>query len=206
MHLRGRPLGAHRHICAFFHSKEEQRRQLIDFLREGIEQGDRITQIVADDEVDEHRAWLRAAGLEAHPAATDGQLKLVTWEETYLQDGCFDQYRQLKQLEHELAAARQEGFARTRLVANMEWALEDKAGVDDIVEYESRLNDLLPHHPDAVICTYDVSRFNAGVAMDVLRTHPAVLLGGALLDNPLYVPPEEFLTELRERRTEMASL
>ena len=41
---------------------------------------------------------------------------------------------------------------------------------------------------------------NAGVAMDILRTHPLVIIGGVLQENPLYVPPDEFLQELEERR------
>lgn len=38
--------------------------------------------------------------------------------------------------------------------------------------------------------------------MDVLRTHPMVILGGVLQLNPFYTPPDEFLRELaqRERR------
>ena len=43
-----------------------------------------------------------------------------------------------------------QGFPLTRLVANMEWALEDRPGVDDIVEYETRLNYVLPKYDDAV--------------------------------------------------------
>lgn len=35
--------------------------------------------------------------------------------------------------------------------------------------------------------------------MDILRTHPAVLIGGILQENPFYVPPEEFLRELANR-------
>ena len=42
-------------------------------------------------------------------------------------------------------------FVMTRLVAHMEWALEDRPGVDDLVEYESRLNYILPHYKDPVI-------------------------------------------------------
>ena len=72
--------------------------------------------------------------------------------------------------------------------------------MEDIVEYESRLNYTLPNYSDPVICTYDLSRFSAGVAMDILRTHPMVILGGVLQENPLYVPPDEFLEELKERR------
>jgi hypothetical protein len=37
--------------------------------------------------------------------------------------------------------------------------------------------------------------------MDILRTHPMVILGGVLQRNPFFVPPAEFLAELRERGT-----
>ena len=45
----------------------------------------------------------------------------------------------------------EQGFALTRLVAHMEWALEDRPGVDDLVEYETRLNYVLPRYKDPVI-------------------------------------------------------
>ncbi len=35
--------------------------------------------------------------------------------------------------------------------------------------------------------------------MDILRTHPMVILGGVLQRNPFFVPPAAFLAELRER-------
>ena len=35
--------------------------------------------------------------------------------------------------------------------------------------------------------------------MDVLRTHPMVIIGGVLQQNPFFVPPDEFLRELRAR-------
>jgi hypothetical protein len=35
--------------------------------------------------------------------------------------------------------------------------------------------------------------------MDILRTHPMVIIGGILQSNPFWVPPEEFLRELRAR-------
>jgi hypothetical protein len=36
--------------------------------------------------------------------------------------------------------------------------------------------------------------------MDILRTHPMVIVGGVLQTNPFFVPPDEFLRELRARR------
>jgi hypothetical protein len=35
--------------------------------------------------------------------------------------------------------------------------------------------------------------------MDAMRVRPAVIIGGIYQENPFYVPPDEFLLELRER-------
>lgn len=37
--------------------------------------------------------------------------------------------------------------------------------------------------------------------MDIMRTHPMVIIGGVLQENPFFVPPDQFLLELRERGT-----
>jgi hypothetical protein len=36
--------------------------------------------------------------------------------------------------------------------------------------------------------------------VDIMRTHPMLIIGGILHENPFFVPPEEFLQELRTRR------
>jgi hypothetical protein len=84
----------------------------------------------------------------------------------------------------------------------MEWALHDFPGVHDIVEYESRLNYMLPKYDMATVCTYDLTRFDATVVMDVLRTHPQVVIGGMVRENPFYVAPDELLRELGDRRSD----
>ena len=35
--------------------------------------------------------------------------------------------------------------------------------------------------------------------MDIMRTHPMVVIGGLLQVNPFFVEPDEFLRELRSR-------
>jgi hypothetical protein len=50
-----------------------------------------------------------------------------------------------------LDGGKQQGYSLTRLVAHMEWALEDYPGVDDLVEYETRLNYILPRYKDPLI-------------------------------------------------------
>ena len=95
-----------------------------------------------------------------------------------------------------LEEGRRQEFPMTRLVANMEWALEDRPGVSDIVEYESRLNYILPKYDDTVVCTYDLGKFSASAVMDILRTHPMVIVGEVMQENPFYTPPDALLPEL----------
>ena len=53
---------------------------------------------------------------------------------------------------------------------------------------------------DPVICVYDLAKFGAGTVIDILRTHPMVIIGGILQENPFYVEPDQMLAELRSRR------
>ena len=53
------------------------------------------------------------------------------------------------------------------------------------------------HFEDPVVCAYDLTRFGADVVVDVMRTHPMIIIGGMLQENPFFVPPDQFLRELR---------
>jgi hypothetical protein len=62
------------------------------------------------------------------------------------------------------------------------------------------VNDIWCRHDDAVICTYDLAKFGGDTVIDIMRTHPMIIIGGILQENPFFVPPEEFLREVRGRR------
>jgi hypothetical protein len=202
----GQTLGRHRHICAFFNSIDEEHRVLRSFIKDGFERGDKAFHIVDPELQDEHLKRLTEAGINVEQAMDTGQLEVRRWQQAYLRGEHFDQNAMLALIEEVLQSGAATGYAVTRLLAHMEWARLDKPGVGDLVEYETRLNYVLPKYHDPVICTYDLSKFGAGVAMDIMRTHPVVIIGGVLQENPFFVPPDQFLAELRERRSCRASL
>ena len=150
VHLAGSVLDRARHVCAFFHSRDEEYRVLMPFIAEGFEHGDRAFHIVDPDHRADHIARLRDAGIDTESAEARGQLTVLRWEDAYLRNGHFDQNAMLALIEEVLTEGQRQGFPLTRLVANMEWALEDRPGVEDIVEYETRLNYVLPKYDDAV--------------------------------------------------------
>ena len=147
----GSVLGAQRHVCAFFHSPDEEYRVLLPFIKEGFERGEKAFHIVDPKLRDQHVQRLESAGIDVAVAEQSGQLELRNWAEAYLREGHFDQDRMLALIQEVLEAGARQGFALTRLVAHMEWALEDRPGVDDLVEYETKLNYILPRYKDPLI-------------------------------------------------------
>ncbi len=199
--LAGRTLSHKRHVCAFFNSREEQNKILLPFLKEGIDRGEKILRILDPRLRDEYLSAYSAGGIDVEAAEENGQLEVRPWHETYLREGRFDGDSMISLLEEGLEKDRQK-YGLTRAVGNMEWALEPAPGVTDIVEYETKLNYVVEKYPDPLVCVYDLNRHSASVVIDILRTHPMVIVGGVLQENPLYVAPEELLRELKQRKGE----
>ncbi|MDB5921800.1 MAG: sensory transduction histidine kinase [Betaproteobacteria bacterium] len=150
VHLGGEVLERSRHVCAFFNSRDEEYEVLLPFIKEGFDHGDKAYHIVESSRRPMHRRVLQKAGIDTAAAEGRGQLDIRAWEDAYLRDGHFNQNRMLALIEQVLNAGKAQHYPLTRLVANMEWALEERPGVEDLVEYETRLNYVLPKYDDAV--------------------------------------------------------
>jgi hypothetical protein len=199
----GGALGRERHICAFFNSIDEQDRVLRSFIKEGFDRGEKAFHIVDPGLREEHLKRLAEAGIDVERAMGSGQLEVRVWQDCQFRGDRFDQDAMLALIEEVLQSGAAAGYPLTRFLGHMEWALLDKPGLDDLsfVEFETCVNYVSPKYDDPLICAYDLSKFSASVIIDVMRTHPVVLIGGVLQENPFFVPPDQLLLELRERRS-----
>jgi len=195
--LAGSTLDRSRHVCAFFHGREEEYRVLLPFIKEGIDRGEKAFHVVDPSLRSDHLERL-ARVVDVARAEHVGQLEVRTWDAVYLRGGHFDQDAMLVFIADALKRGRAEGFPLTRFVASMNWAVEDRPGVGDIAAYEARLNAMLPKD-DPIICTYDLAKFGAGQIVDVVRVHPLAIIGGTLVENPFFTPPDALLAEMRSR-------
>jgi hypothetical protein len=196
----GSQLGETRHVCAFFHSDEEEYQVLLPFIKDGFECGDKAVHIVNPHQCDEHLQRLSAVGIDTKAAQHSGQLDLSTSTEAYLRDGRFDKDRMIQVFEEIACGNIKRNFPIKRIVCRMDWAAEGESRVDDVVEFESRVNDVWSRSDNAVICTYHLPKFRGDTVIEILQTHPMVIIGGILQQNPFFIPPGEFLRERRERR------
>ena len=199
--IAGTTLGQNRHICAFFNGLDEQYRVLGSFIKDGFEQGDKAFHLIDPELREDHLARLAEAGINLAEAMGTGQLEVRTWQEGPLHGGRFDINGWLQAFEGVLQSGPSAGYPQTRFLAQMEWALVDLPGTTDLIEFETFVNYAVVKYSGAVICAYDLSKFGASVAIDALRTHPMVIVGGLLQENPFFVPPDQFLVEMRERRS-----
>jgi hypothetical protein len=182
------------HVCAFYPSMAQRDEILIPYLSEGLEVGDKCIAVVDSSGPESVLAAL-GAEVDLAPCLSRQQLDVQRSEETYLRGGGFSTEAMLDFWDGTIGGAMAGGFGFARAVGEMTWALRQLPGVEELVGYESRLNKFLPRYPQVILCLYALDSFSGEVLVDVLKTHPKVLIGGIVLDNPYYLEPDEFLAK-----------
>jgi hypothetical protein len=186
------------HVCGLYLTTAERDEMLRPYLRDGLDCGDKCLCIL--DTVDPSTVLSGlgpAADLE--PFLARRQLDVRRPEETTLRDGGFSPDRTIEFWDHEAVTALSGGFSFLRGAGEMTWALRRVPGIEELMDFESRLNQYMPRHPQVMLCLYELGRFGSETVVDVLKVHPKVLLGGLLIDNPYYIEPDEFLATRRDR-------
>lgn len=122
------------------------------------------------------------------------QLDLVRASDTYLRSGRFFPADMIGFWKAAIAAVMNAAkYPCVRAIGEMSWSLRDVPGAQDVARFESDLNRILPLFPQVIMCMYDLDRFGGAFLIDVVSTHPKVLISGMLIDNPYYLPPDEWL-------------
>lgn len=185
------------HACGLFSSRDEEYAALAPFIQDSIANQERLIVLGADEELSTHRAHMASRGVDVAEAERDGYLNLVDWDASYLFEGRFDVARMLHMVDDICGQSAQVGFPRGRFIGHMEWALTDQPGTEGVIEFECLVNDVLARHGHPAICVYDVTKFDAATIVDILRTHPVVIMNGVAQENPFFLPPAEFIASRR---------
>ncbi len=197
--LCGRRLDSTAHICAFFDSDDEHYSAILPYFAEGLSQGEQVINIYEKEDHPAHLARMENAGIPVAAARQAEQYKLFTPEETYLACGVFKIEAMLSRVESMLTEAKASEFPFVRTCADMSWALRSLFNTDALMEYEARLGYLLRRHECTLMCAYDTRKFSRATFKDILSTHPQVLIGDTVVENPYYVAPMAYLKDLLAR-------
>jgi len=189
IHLCGQDIDKPGHICAFFSSREQEYETLVPYFREGVDADEHILMVLDAHRLDDHRSRLQRAGIGAY-----AHLATASSEETYLAEGRFDIEKMAGFVEDTLRAAQAEG-RRVRTAGWMDWLHRDAPGTDRVMEYEARMNTLVPNFDCTFMCVYDIANLTGAMVVDIMATHPYVVLNRNVRQNPFYVPPDVYLKQ-----------
>lgn len=167
-----------RHVCVLYRGSDELLALLAEFIVEGFEEGDHELHLVEDRAA--HRRLLSELGMDAAALEDSGQLDIRDWSDRFSQDRPFSRAVMLEFVRHNLDVARGLGYDRTRWVATMEWANESFPDGDELVQFETQLDDLLRSRRDVVVCAYELEQHSSTVIAGVLDAHTLTLSGGVL--------------------------
>jgi hypothetical protein len=176
------------HICALYDGRPARDDVVLAFLRSGLASGDKCICIL--DEGD-HQVVLteldRYHGrLLPRPTAPG---------ESYLRSGGFSSAEMLTFWSDSIEGVIGGGpFDAARVTGDTTWLLSAEDGtIPEFMRYESELNRFVEQHPVSILCLYNLDAFGGGILVDLMKTHPKLLLGGMLLENPHALSPDEYL-------------
>lgn len=186
------------HIIYIYNDDVERKRTMAKYFRQGIFEEDKVLYLVDDISPEEMEKELMDLGIDLEPGQTDFDLRNGHY--SLCPGAYFSPEFMLSIVGEYYDHAIQEGYAGARGAGEMSWALiEGRSTVPDLLEYESRLTEILENHPLTTVCQYDARRFDGALLMDMLSVHPMMIVRGQLVKNPSYVKKEIFLKEYRER-------
>lgn len=178
------------HVCALYFEPDQQLRAAVEYIREGLDRGERCLYVVGVHDLATFRAGLQAGGLDVAAEEARGALILLTKHEAHLASGTFSPTAMIEMLEKAVRDALDAGFAGLCAAGDMTWLLDEAPGSDRIAEYEARLNRFYASHRALGLCLYQRSMPN--ILLDhCLATHELVRVDGPIVArNPFYELPE----------------
>ena len=187
-------LKLHDHLCHIYATQEEWSTTVSAFLMIGLRQGEKCVYVVDTHTTDQVRALLREQGVDVTTAEVSGQLVILHETEAYTREGFFNPDRMIAFLVTETEVAIAESYHALRVAGEMSWVLRGYPGSERFIEYEAKLNrDFFHKYPSIALCQYEWRLFDLSLLLDVLCTHPIIIAGMMVYDNPYYVPAAEFL-------------
>ena len=173
--------GGQRHICLFFRDADEQWKNFRPYFLDHFKAGQPTIYLYDSSTKEDLAARLESEEIDAEQAQSDGLLQIYSSYDSYLKNGNFSAEAMIENMRQFALGLIANGSKRQLLVGEMSWFFKGAAGVEEIHEYESGLNELLAQLPSVtIVCHYDVRRFDAENVLHACCTHPVVQIGDRL--------------------------
>lgn len=161
------------HVCWAFDDDASLLDPTARFVSTGIDAGEKVLCYLERLDTDELLRRLTRQGINASSAISHGQVQLRTATESYLSTGWFRPDEVLEGWRVELQHARDEGYRKVRVIADMSWAFrpERVSGAERLAWYEAQANRVFVGGDATVVCLYDRRRVDADELDRIAMAH-----------------------------------
>jgi hypothetical protein len=181
------------HICGLYSGDTQRDQVLIPFLEAGLAAGDKCICVV-DGTHPTAIVRTLGTGVDASAVTASKQLEIIRASDMYLRSGRFSADEVISSWKATISDVMYDG--RFDVVRAVEaWSGRDVIpDRQELLVLESEMNRYLPLYPQIIVCLYDIDRFGAGIVTDLVMTHPRVLIGGIVYENPYFLTPDEMIS------------
>lgn len=179
------------HVCQIYDDSAERSDAVLRFVSRGVRNGEATACVSRNVDFAELDAWCTAEGIALAKERETARFTLSGTDDVYLKDGRFDPDRMIAMLVRFYEDAMRAGRPGARMIGEMSPAVLDSPGGSALLEYESRVNGVLREYPLTAVCQYEARAFDGATVMDLLTVHPLMVMHGAVIENPFFIPPEE---------------
>jgi hypothetical protein len=171
------------HVCAVSSGRAKRDAVLVPFLGDGLSAGHKclfglndrdpwqlVQGIGPPVEVDRGRASHQLEMLEGHDMRFTAEENPIDGMLAGWADAVTDSVAQ--------------GYDLARLGAEAAWWGPQLPVDAALIEYESALNTFVADRPVAILCMYDMRDCDGGQLIELMRTHPRLMIDGLAFDNP----------------------
>jgi PAS domain S-box-containing protein len=188
------------HVAFIYESEDDWCCATASFILLGLKLGRKVVWISNSHQSLENCECLHSLGIDVSEEEATDKVLIHDGDDLWRRDGEVDFDRAFCLIEETSRKMTGEDDVAFHLIEEMP-AFRTKAGCDDLLEYEARLNrDIFSRYPCIGLCLYDRWRSSAQAIKNAIMTHPMLVRNGSVYRNFYYVPPEEFLVDGRDER------
>ncbi len=184
-------LGLGDHATFLYQNEPEHRSVMTRFVRQGLERGEKVVYIADAHSPETISNYLRSERVDVDAHLDRRQLVFMTAAETYTRGDVFDPERMTATIEREAERTLAEGFAGLRGTGEMSWARRGAAGSEKLIGYERAVTGVAERNRVLMVCQFDRNSFRPELLLDVMHTHPIVIIGTEVCENFYYIGPAE---------------
>ncbi len=164
------------HACLTFSDADERLDIVAAFVRDGLEQGDKVVCLTDALAPDELTSELGSRGLPVANSVATGQLEVAPSVSMYVSSGAFDATEVIDGWRARIDGARSAGYPGLRITADMRWALRPVNGLEQLITCETQFNRLIAAGGvTTVVCQYDRQGFDAVTLASITAAHANVV-------------------------------